>query len=546
MKTFNNIPTPALHQATNFASEYDLKYSGINYPNRVYWNLPIEALYEEAIFRGEVNITKGGAIVVHTGKWTARAAQDKYIVKEPQNDQFINWGDYNRPLNNENFSYILFRIQAYLQNRDIFVQDLYVGADERYRLPIRIITTQAWQSIFTKNMFISPKEEEYKKFVPDFTLIVASDFKLDPRIDGTNTETGIIIDFGRRIGVIANTFYAGEIKKTVFTLMNYLLPFENVLPMHCSANVGKNGDVALFFGLSGTGKTSLSADPNRFLIGDDEHGWSDKGVFNFENGCYAKVIRLSPIAEPQIYACTYRFGSILENVVWDKTSREINLDDDSITENTRISYPLEFIPNAILEKKVDNHPKNIIFLTADAYGVLPPIAKLSSYQAMYHFISGYTSKIAGTELGLGKEPQATFSACFGAPFMVHHPFKYAQILKNKIEENKVNVWLLNTGWIGGKYGVGKRIPIQYTRQMLSAALNGDLESVEYRQDPIFGFQIPTSCPQLPNELFYPEKSWHNTKEYWDNYKNLAYKFIENFKKFEKDCDSYILQGAPKP
>lgn len=538
--------TPAQEQAGRYASVYDLTNHGLKNLGNVYWNLPVPALYEEAIYRGEANITQGGAMVVRTGKWTARAATDKFVVKEAENEKNINWGDHNRPLPNENFSLVLYRVQSYLQSKDVFVQDLYVGADPQYRLPIRIITTHAWQSFFAFNMFLKPQtEEEYKNFVPDFTLIAVPDLKLDPRIDGTATETGIIIDFGRRIGVIANSFYAGELKKTVFTLMNYLMPLQGVMSMHCSANVGKKGDVAIFFGLSGTGKTTLSADPNRSIIGDDEHGWSDNGVFNYEAGCYAKVIRLSQEAEPEIYACTQRFGSILENVVWNFDNRIINLDDDKFTENTRISYPLEFIPNSVAEKKVDAHPKNIIFLTADAYGVMPPIALLDINQAMYHFISGYTSKIGGTEIGLSKEPEATFSACFGAPFMVHHPFFYADLLRRKIEQCGAKVWLVNTGWVGGKFGVGKRISIKHTRNMLNAVLNGELDNVKFRNDDVFGFQIPTSCPNVPEEVFYPEKAWSNNQDYWNAYKSLAAKYIENFRKYQSGVSSDVLKASPK-
>lgn len=538
--------TPAQQQAGQYASVYDLSNHGLKNLGNVYWNLPVPALYEEAIFRAEANITQGGAMVVRTGKWTARAATDKFVVKEVENEKNINWGDHNRPLPNENFSLVLYRVQSYLQGRDVFVQDLYVGADPQYRLPIRIITTHAWQSFFAFNMFLKPQtEQEYKNFVPDFTLIAVPDLKLDPRIDGTATETGIIIDFGRRIGIIANSFYAGEIKKTVFTLMNYLMPLQGVMSMHCSANVGKNNDVAIFFGLSGTGKTTLSADPNRSIIGDDEHGWSDNGIFNYEAGCYAKVIRLSPEAEPEIYACTQRFGSILENVVWNPDNRSIDLDDDKYTENTRISYPLEFIPNSVAEKKVDAHPKNIIYLTADAYGVMPPIALLDINQAMYHFISGYTSKIGGTEIGLSKEPEATFSACFGAPFMVHHPFFYADLLRRKIEQSGAKVWLVNTGWVGGKYGVGKRISIKHTRNMLNAVLNGDLNNVQFRTDNLFGFKIPMSCPNVPQEVFYPEKAWANEQEYWNVYKSLAAKYIENFRKYQSGVSAEVLQASPK-
>ncbi|HES59287.1 MAG TPA: phosphoenolpyruvate carboxykinase (ATP), partial [Caldithrix sp.] len=456
------------------------------------------------------------------------------------------WGEYNRPLDSAKFSGIFNRIQAFLQGEEVFVQDLYIGTDTDYALPIRIITDTAWQSLFARNMFMKPRtRDEYRNHIPEFTLIASPKFKLDPRIDVTLSETGVIIDFSRRLAIIANTSYAGEIKKTMFSVMNYLKPLEGVMAMHCSANVGKQGDAALFFGLSGTGKTTLSADPERSLIGDDEHGWSDNGIFNFEAGCYAKVIRLSEEAEPEIYACTHRYGSILENVVFDSTSRMIDLDDDKLTENTRISYPLEFISNSVSEKMVNKHPKNVIFLTADAQGVLPPIARLDLNQAMYHFISGYTSKIAGTEIGLGIEPEITFSACFGAPFMVHHPFFYANLLKRKIEAHGSKVWLVNTGWVGGKFGIGKRISIKHTRNMLNAVLNGDLDNVEFRTDKLFGFEVPTECPNVPKEVFIPENAWGNKNEYWQKYDALAARYIENFNLFADGLPTEVLAAGPK-
>jgi phosphoenolpyruvate carboxykinase (ATP) len=413
-------------------------------------------------------------------------------------------------------------------------------------MPIRIITDKAWQSLFARNMFIPiTNQDELKRHVPEFTLIASPSFKADPRVDGTRTETAIVVNFAQRMCIVASSSYGGEIKKSMFTVMNYLKPLENVMAMHCSANVGDDGDVGLFFGLSGTGKTTLSADPSRKLIGDDEHGWSDEGVFNFEGGCYAKVIRLSSEAEPQIYACTHRFGTILENVIYDPTSRHIDLDDDKLTENTRASYPLEFIENAMSEKMVNSHPKNVIFLTCDASGVLPPIARLDEDHAMYHFISGYTSKIAGTEIGLGIEPEITFSACFGAPFMVHHPFYYAKLLSDKIKKYGARCWLVNTGWVGGKFGVGKRISIRHTRNMLNAALEGKLDNVEYRKDKLFGFEVPLTCPNVPDDVFVPESAWGNKKEYWMRYDGLAARFVENFKLFAKDCPENLVKAGPK-
>jgi len=546
MSKFLKISSPAFKQAAEFASDYNLENHGLKYLGNVYWNLPTEALYEEAIFRGEARMVKGGALLVHTGKWTARAAQDKYIVHETSSSHRVDWGKHNRPISSEQFTGILTRLQAYLQREELFVQDVYAGADPDYKTPVRIITDTAWQSHFARNMFITyENREEHRCHVPEFTVIASPSFRLDPRIDGTRTETGIIIDFSRRIAIIANTSYGGEIKKTIFTVMNYLLPLQDVMAMHCSANVGKKGDVALFFGLSGTGKTTLSADPNRNLIGDDEHGWSNEGVFNFEGGCYAKVIRLSAESEPEIHACTHRFGSILENVVFDMPTRKIDLGDSTLTENTRISYPMEFIPNAVPEKWVRRSPANVVFLTADATGVLPPVARLDLDQAMYHFISGYTSKIAGTEMGLGVEPEITFSACFGAPFMVHHPFYYARLLKSKIQMTGARVWLVNTGWVGGKFGVGKRISIRYTRALLNAALDGKLDDVEYRTDEVFGFKVPLSCPDVPSDILIPENAWGNKEEYRMKYDALAARYIENFKLFADGVPEEVLHAGPK-
>ncbi|MBC7186694.1 MAG: phosphoenolpyruvate carboxykinase (ATP) [Calditrichaeota bacterium] len=538
--------TPASKQAKELASDYGLSNHGLTYLDRVYWNLPEAALYEEAIFRNEAHVLDQGPLVVHTGKHTARAAADKFIVREASTEDRIWWGEYNRPLSAAKFHEILARVQAYCQGEELFVQDCYVCADPNYRMPIRIITEKAWQSLFVRNMFLTTTNiEELKHFVPEFTVIAVTGFKVDPRVDGTRTETAIILNFGERLGIIANTLYGGEIKKSVFTLLNFLLTFEDVLPMHCSANVGSKGDVALFFGLSGTGKTTLSADPRRRLIGDDEHGWSAEGVFNFEGGCYAKVIRLSPEHEPQIWAATRRFGTILENVVYDPVSRRMDLDDDMITENTRACYPVEFIPNIVPEGYVRSHPKNVIFLTCDASGVMPPIARLTPEQAQYHFISGYTSKIAGTEIGLGIEPQITFSTCFGAPFMVRHPFEYGEMLKKRLLQHKAQCWLVNTGWVGGRFGVGKRISIRHTRNLLNAALEGKLDQVEYRKDRIFGFEVPVTCPDVPDDVLDPASSWGDKDEYWKKYDALAARFIENFKLFASGCSQEVRDAGPK-
>jgi len=537
--------TPAVKQAGELASDYKLSNNGLINLDRVFWNLPASALYEESVFRGEAHVTDGGPLVVHTGKWTARAANDKFIVSESENHDNIWWGVYNRPYSAEKFGVLFSRLQAFLEGEELFVQDCYAGADPDYKLPVRIITTHAWQSLFARNMFILPKSrDEYKKHIPEFTMIAAPKFSCDPRIDGTRSETAIVLNFASRIGLVLGSSYGGEIKKSVFTVMNYLLPLKEVMAMHCSANVGKMKDVALFFGLSGTGKTTLSADPNRQLIGDDEHGWSDSGVFNFEGGCYAKVIRLSAEHEPQIHDCTKRFGTILENVVYDNATRKIDLDDDKLTENTRASYPLDFIPNVVEEKMAYSHPKNIIFLTCDATGVLPPIALLDMEQAMYHFISGYTSKIAGTEIGLGIEPEITFSACFGAPFMVHHPFYYADLLRKKMEKHGTKCWLVNTGWVGGKFGVGKRISIRHTRNLLNAALDGKLDNTEYRTDKVFGFKVPLSCPEVPEDVLEPSNAWGNKDEYWNKYDSLAARYIENFKLFAEGCSDSVLNAGP--
>jgi len=540
-----DIKTPAQAQATSVRSDFGLVNHGLTNLHQVYWNLPTEALYEEAVFRNEGRITRQGPFVVNTGKHTARAANDKAVVRESASEGHVWWGQYNRPMAPEKFNDLLHRLQGFLQGRDLFVQDCYAGADPEFRLPIRVITDLAWHSHFVRNMFLLPEtNEEYRRHVPEFTIICATAFKGLPQVDNTASETFIALNFDQALGIIGNTGYAGEIKKSVFTVLNYLLPLKGVMPMHCSANVGAAGDVALFFGLSGTGKTTLSADPARGLIGDDEHGWSDNGVFNFEGGCYAKVIQLSPTAEPQIYATTRMFGTVLENVAFDPVTRLIDLDSDRFTENTRASYPLEFIANALPEKRA-GHPKNIVFLTCDASGVMPPIARLAPDQALYQFISGYTSKIAGTEVGLGREPEMTFSACFGGPFMVHHPSVYAELLKHKMLRYGVTPWLVNTGWIGGPYGVGKRISIRHTRALLNAALSGELGDVPFRTDPVFGFEVPERCGEVPGSVLNPAESWPDKTVYMQKYKQLASRFIENFRKFEDGCPPEIRAAGPK-
>jgi len=545
MNNILEIKTPAQGEATALKSDYGLEHHGLGNLHVAYWNLPTEALYEEIAFRREARITKQGPIAAFTGKHTARSADDKFVVRESSTADKIWWGEYNRPFNPDKFNDLFIRLQGFLQGRDVFVQDCYAGADPNYRMPIRIVTELAWHSHFARNMFMLPRTaEEYHRHVPEFTVICAPSFKGIPQIDGTPANTFIVLNFDAKLCIIGNTAYAGEIKKSIFTILNFLLPLDGVMPMHCSANTGKEGDTAIFFGLSGTGKTTLSADPLRQLIGDDEHGWSDEGIFNFEGGCYAKVIQLSPAAEPQIYACTKKFGTILENVPYDPVTRQIDLDDESITENTRASYPLEFIDNAVPEK-MGGHPKNIILLTCDASGVMPPIAKLTPDQALYQFISGYTSKIAGTEVGLGKEPEMTFSTCFGAPFMVHHPSFYADLLKRKILRYDVHCWLVNTGWIGGPYGIGKRISIKYTRALLNAALSGKLLKVPYSPDPVFGFDVPQSCEGVPADILNPAGSWTNKEVYNQRYRELAGRFIENFRKFEDRCPPEVRAAGPK-
>ena len=547
MNNLLNIKTPAEAIAQIRKADFNLSNVGVSNLRLAYWNLTTEALYEEAVFRGEGTTTSGGPFVVNTGKHTARSVNDKFVVRHVDSENNVWWGVYNRPFDIEKFDALHARLLGYLQGKDVFVQDLYAGADEDYRLPVRIVTELAWHNMFMRNMLITPESlEEYKRFMPEFTIIAAPGFKAAPAVDNTNSETFIVLNFEKKLAIVGNTGYAGELKKSVFSLLNYLLPLDGVLSMHCSANVSPedNDDVALFFGLSGTGKTTLSADPTRRLIGDDEHGWSDNGIFNIEGGCYAKCIGLSEAAEPQIYATTKMFGTVLENVVFDPITRLIDLDDDSLTENTRACYPLEFITNAVPEKKA-GHPKNIILLTCDANGVMPPIARLTPNQALYQFISGYTSKVGGTEVGLRDEPEITFSACFGAPFMVHHPAKYAELLKNKIGRYDVRCWLVNTGWVGGPYGVGKRISIRHTRNLLNAALNGKLDNVKYQTDPVFGFEVPLECLDVPSEVLDPSSSWGDKKEYNRRYKDLAMRFKQNFAKFEDQTPEEVVEAGPK-
>jgi phosphoenolpyruvate carboxykinase (ATP) len=515
---------------------------GITQASNVYWNLSTPELYEEIARRSEGLFSDHGALIVDTGEHTGRAAKDKAIVRDENSDDKVFWGEVNKEFSTERFNALRDRMMAHTAGRDLFVQDTFAGADPRYRLPIRVVTELAWHSLFARTMFIEGGRE-VGNHVPEFTIVNIPSFKADPARDGTRSETFILMDFTQRLVLIGGTSYAGETKKSVFTILNYLLPQRGVMSMHCSANIGEAGDVAIFFGLSGTGKTTLSADPERQLIGDDEHGWSDDGVFNFEGGCYAKVIRLSAEAEPDIYRTTRMFGTVLENVVYDPVTRALDLNDSSKTENTRAAYPLTSIPNIKPEGHA-GHPQNIIMLTADAFGVLPPVARLTPEQAMYHFLSGYTAKVAGTERGV-TEPEATFSTCFGAPFMVLHPGTYADLLGQKLTKHKAHCWLVNTGWSGGPYGEGERMKIKYTRAMIRAILSGALSEVETMPDPIFGVGVPVSCPDVPAEVLTPRNTWKDPEAYDRKARELAERFNRNFKKYEDGVSAEVRAVAPK-
>ena len=530
------------HDRGRRRNDVGLDVLGITQASNIYWNLSTPELYEEIARRGEGIFSDKGALIVDTGEHTGRAAKDKAIVRDEQSDDKVFWGEVNKEFSTERFNALRDRMMAHTAGRDLFVQDTFAGADPRYRLPIRVVTELAWHSLFARTMFIDGGRE-VGSHVPEFTIVNVPSFKADPERDGTRAQTFILMDFTQRFVLIGGTSYAGETKKSVFTILNYLLPQRGVMSMHCSANIGDANDVAIFFGLSGTGKTTLSADPERQLIGDDEHGWSDDGVFNFEGGCYAKVIRLSPEAEPDIYRTTRMFGTVLENVVYDPETRALDLDDASKTENTRAAYPLTSIPN-IKPEGYAGHPQNIIMLTADAFGVLPPVARLTPEQAMYHFLSGYTAKVAGTERGV-TEPEATFSTCFGAPFMVLHPGTYADLLGQKLTRHKANCWLVNTGWSGGPYGEGQRMKIKYTRAMIRAILNGSLAEVETRPDPIFGVGVPVSCPDVPAEVLVPRNTWKDTEAYDRKARELAERFNQNFKKYEDGVSPEVRAVAPK-
>jgi phosphoenolpyruvate carboxykinase (ATP) len=487
-------------------------------------------------------LAESGPVVVYTGKCTGRSPNDKFFVKEPSSQENVHWGKINKPFPADKFESLKSRVLEYFGQKELFVQDCYGGADPDFRFPARIITDTAWGSLFSYNMFIHANSLSPKEFSPELTMLVASGFEAEPEIDGTRSDVVVAVHLGQKMAIITGTRYAGEIKKTVFTVLNYLFPLQNIFPMHCAANIGADDDTALFFGLSGTGKTTLSADPSRRLIGDDEHGWSDHGVFNFEGGCYAKVIRLSAEDEPQIFSMTRRFGTILENVVVDPASRKIDLMDETITENTRASYRLTQLEN-FEPSGMGDHPKNVVFLTADAFGVLPPISRLTPEQAMYHFLLGYTAKVAGTEKGI-KEPQATFSTCFGGPFMVHHPMVYARLLGEKIQKHGSNCWLVNTGWTGGAYGEGSRMKISHTRAMVDALLSGVLEDVEYQADPIFGVLVPQSCPGVPTEVLNPRSTWADPAAYDEQAQKLAAMFKDNFAQFADEVPPEVLAAGP--
>ena len=511
------------------------------YPKKLYSQLSVPELVESSIQRNEGILSHTGALSVETGKFTGRSPDDRYLVQDNMTKKNVNWGKVNHPISEENFNKIFERMKKFVKNKEIFLFNGFVGSDEDVRLPISILTDRAWQSLFSNQIFIKPTKVDVEKYKPKVLLVALNDFKSIPKKDGTNSETFIIINLKKRIILIGSTSYAGEIKKSIFSLMNYYLPEQGIFPMHCSANVGKNNDSALFFGLSGTGKTTLSADSNRFLIGDDEHGWSSKGIFNFEGGCYAKCVNLKKETEPQIWNAI-KFGSVMENVVVTKDTRIPDFSDGTLTENTRVVYPLEFIPGAIIPS-LAGHPNVIVFLTADAFGVMPPIARLSKEGAMYHFMSGYTSKLAGTERGI-TQPKETFSQCFGAPFMPLHATKYAEMLGNKITQHNTKVYLINTGWYGGPYGIGKRIDLKYTRSMVTAVINGSLRRQSFKTHQIFNLDIPLDCPGVPNELLDPVMTWDNQEEYFQAATKLANLFIQNFEKFG-EVPKKIVEAGPQ-
>jgi len=526
------------------AEKASLRNIGLHHVSAAHWNLSPADLVEECIVRREGQLTDTGALAADTGEFTGRSPKDRFIVKDPITDNTVWWGDVNIPFSPENFDHLFNRVSAYLANREVFVKDSYACADPNYRLNIRVVTELAYSNLFCHNLFLRPSKEEILSMgEPDWHIVCVPGFKADPAIDHTRQHNFAILNFTKRMILIGGTGYTGEMKKGIFGVLNFLLPHkENVLSMHCSANVGSEGDTAIFFGLSGTGKTTLSADPNRGLIGDDEHGWGKDSIFNFEGGCYAKCINLSAQKEPEIWNAI-KFGAIVENVNFIQGTSTVDYDNGEKTENTRCAYPINHIDNAV-SPSLGGIPKNIFFLTADAFGVLPPISKLSTSQAMYHFISGYTAKVAGTEVGV-TEPQTTFSACFGKAFLPLHPAKYAELLGKKLEDHQVNVWLVNTGWTGGPYGIGRRMSLQYTRAMITAALNGDLNDIGFESHPVFGVDVPTYCPDVPADILNPRNTWADKNAYDLKANQLAEAFVQNFEQYKAGAGENILQGAPK-
>jgi len=530
------------NDSTHVVSAFGLENHGLAPSQPVHWNLTPAQAYAAALARGEGQLAHMGGFSTVTAPHTGRSPNDKYTVKEPSTEALIDWGPVNVAMSPEHFAALRADIVGYLNGKELFVRDARAGADERVGICVRVVTENAWHSLFAYNMFLRPDASELANMRPDFTVLHAPYMEADPLRHGTRSTTAVVVNFAEREVLICGTKYAGEIKKSIFAVLNHRLVDDGVLPMHCSANVGPKGDTALFFGLSGTGKTTLSADPERGLIGDDEHGWGDDGVFNFEGGCYAKVIRLSPDGEPEIYGATRMFGTILENVVLDERTLEIDYEDGSITENTRASYPIHYVPNALPESR-GGHPKNVVFLTADAFGVLPPISRLTPEQAMYHFLSGYTAKVAGTERGV-TEPKATFSACFGAPFLPRSPVVYARMLGDKLREHGASVWLVNTGWTGGPNGVGNRMKLAYTRAMVRAALSGDLDETATIVDPVFGLRIPASVEGVPSDVLRPRETWANVDDYDTMATRLADMFVENFAQFEDDVLAEVKAAGP--
>ena len=523
------------------ASSHGLDEHGLEGLGTEYWNLPVPLLYQHSLARGESALAVGGALVVETGKYTGRSPRDKYIVDEPENSADIWWGPVNNKISVAAFEHMRRRMAGYLRGRDVFVRDCYACADPAYRIGVRIVTEKAWHSLFAANMFINPPAEALAGFAPDFTVLHAPDLRADPAADGTRSEVFVMLNFAERLILVGGSHYTGEIKKTIFSVLNYLLPARNVLPMHCSANVGADGAAAIYFGLSGTGKTTLSSDPTRSLIGDDEHGWSDDGVFNFEGGCYAKAINLSREAEPEIHAASLRFGTVLENVILDPATRLPDFDDGSLTENTRSSYPLDYVPGTS-ETGMGGQPAHVVMLTADAFGVLPPISRLTVDQAKYHFLAGYTARLAGTERG-ADEPEAVFSACFGAPFLPRHPTVYAKQLGERIEKHGAGCWLVNTGWSGGGYGAGKRMKLSLTRAMVRAAVEGRLDGVAAAPEPHFGLAIPEAVPGVPGDVLDPRSTWADKGAYDAAARDLARRFEANFAQFEGDVAEGVRKAA---